>query len=154
MKVLNLHCPQGHIFEGWFESEDSFQYQATHALLECPVCGNTEITKGLSAPRLNLGAQDAQQAKQSIPAVHTEDATSAKLRAIQAAWLMASRKIAAQSEDVGTRFAEEARQMHHGELAPRPIRGQASPQQVENLLDEGVPVLPLALPISSKETLH
>lgn len=154
MKVFNLHCSQGHVFEGWFESEDSFRYQAANALLECPICGSTGIEKGLSAPRLNLGAQNVSREKQDIAAVQTEDTANAKLRAVQAAWLMASREIAAQTEDVGARFTEEALQMHYGELPSRPIRGQASPQQVENLLDEGVPVLPLVLPVSSKETLQ
>jgi len=50
------------------------------------------------------------------------------------------------SEDVGTKFAEEARRIHHGEAARRSIRGQASREETEELLAEGVPVLPLPIP--------
>lgn len=73
---------------------------------------------------------------------------------MQAAWLEASRKIAANTEDVGEKFADEALRMHKGQEPERPIRGQATPQQAMELLEEGVPVLPLILPKNSKETLQ
>ena len=50
MKVLDLHCPQGHLFEGWFASEEDFQSQLQRQLVLCPVCGHSDITKRLSAP--------------------------------------------------------------------------------------------------------
>ncbi|MEY4426741.1 MAG: hypothetical protein RL535_1039, partial [Pseudomonadota bacterium] len=55
MKVLDLQCSQQHSFEGWFGSEDDFQSQLVRSLVQCPMCGNAEITKKLSAPRFNLG---------------------------------------------------------------------------------------------------
>ena len=55
MKVLDLQCSQQHSFEGWFGSEDDFQSQLARNLVQCPMCGNAEITKKLSAPRFNLG---------------------------------------------------------------------------------------------------
>ena len=114
------------------------------------MCGSKELRKGLSAPRLNLGAQSAAAAPAPVP----DEADRRKLHALQAAWLEVSRKIAAKTEDVGERFAEEALRMHKGEEPERPIRGQATPQQAMELLEEGVPVMPLALPKSSKETLQ
>lgn len=162
MKVLDLHCPQGHVFEGWFGSEADFQSQRERGLLECPMCGSAHIEKRLSAPRLNLGAKPQAAAAKSAPMPAVPAAASApalppeaqrKLHAIQAAWLKASREIAAKTEDVGERFADEARQMHYGEAEERPIRGKATPAQTMELLEEGIPVLPLALP-STGNTEH
>lgn len=166
MKVFDLHCPHAHVFEGWFGSEADFRNQLERGLIECPMCGSTELRKGLSAPRLNLGAQPPQAstkpeasqssgkppvASEAQPPVSQERQT---LQALHAAWLKASRKIAEATEDVGHRFADEALRMHKGEEPERPIRGQATPQQAMQLLEEGVPVLPLALPAGSKETLQ
>ena len=149
MKVLNLHCGQGHVFEGWFAGEDDFQAQLGQGLLECPMCGTHEVRKALSAPRLNLGAR----APASPPSSEAAPA-SAPGAALQAAWLHATRKIMAESEDVGARFAEEARRMHYGEASQRAIRGQASLEETAQLLDEGIPVVPLPLPAATKETLQ
>ena len=57
MKVLDLQCPLGHVFEGWFASEDDFQGQRERGLVQCPMCGDEHIEKRLSAPRLNLGVR-------------------------------------------------------------------------------------------------
>ena len=150
MKVFDLHCPLDHVFEGWFASEEDFRSQLDRGLVECPMCGSKELRKGLSAPRLNLGAQPAAAAPAPVP----DETDRRQLHALQAAWLEVSRKIAAKTEDVGERFAEEALRMHKGEEPERPIRGQATSQQAMELLEEGVPVMPLALPKSSKETLQ
>lgn len=149
MKVLNLHCGQGHVFEGWFAGEDDFQAQLGQGLLECPMCGTHEVRKALSAPRLNLGARAPASplSNQAAPA-------SAPGAALQAAWLSAARRIMAESEDVGARFAEEARRMHYGEASQRAIRGQASLEETAQLLDEGIPVVPLPLPAATKGTLQ
>ena len=149
MKVLNLHCGQGHVFEGWFAGEDDFQSQLGQGLLECPMCGTHEVRKALSAPRLNLGARAPASplSNQAAPA-------SAPGAALQAAWLHAARRIMAESEDVGARFAEEARRMHHGEAPERGIRGQASADEREALREEGIDVMQLPLPDFAKEPLQ
>ena len=149
MKVLNLHCGQGHVFEGWFAGEDDFQAQLGQGLLECPMCGTHEVRKALSAPRLNLGARAP-----AFPPSSEAAPASAPGAALQAAWLHAARRIMAESEDVGARFAEEARRMHYGEASQRAIRGQASLEETAQLLDEGIPVVPLPLPAATKETLQ
>ena len=142
MKVLDLHCRSEHVFEGWFASEEDFQSQLGKGLVQCPLCGDDQIQKRLSAPRLNLRASasasaQAPTAEPSPPPQLPSDASQA------AAWLQRMRQAVAQSEDVGERFTEEARKMHSGEADPRPIRGQANLDQTLQLLEEGIPVLPL-----------
>lgn len=151
MKVLDLNCQHGHVFEGWFASEDDFQSQKTRALVQCPMCGDAHIEKRLSAPRLNLGAQAPAAGS---AATSSSPAPTASRQALQAAWVRASREVLARTEDVGARFADEARRMHHGEVASRAIRGQATPQDALELLEEGIGVLPLALADDAKETLQ
>jgi hypothetical protein len=146
MKVLNLQCQHAHGFEGWFASEDDFQDQLARGLLECPLCGDAQVAKLPSAPRLNLGAAPALPAKQEVAA-----APNAK---VQAAWMEVVRQVMANTEDVGERFAEEARKIHYGETAERGIRGQASKEQTQALLEEGIPVLPLPLPKGLKGPLQ
>ena len=64
----------------------------------------------------------------------------------------ALRTAMAQAEDVGERFADEARRMHQGDTRARAIRGNATRADTIALLEEGVPVLPL--PAALKETLQ
>ena len=73
---------------------------------------------------------------------------------MQAAWLHIARKVMAQTEDVGTQFASEARKIHYGEAKERGIRGQASRDETLELLDEGINVMPLPLPKAFNEPLH
>lgn len=146
MKVLDLQCSNRHDFEGWFGSEDDFQDQRSRGLVECPFCGDTAVNKMLSAPRLNLGAPQPAQPRQEV--VNTPDAS------MQAAWMKMVRHVMANTEDVGERFAEEARRMHYGETEERGIRGQASARETEALLEEGIGVLPLLVPKALKQPLQ
>jgi hypothetical protein len=146
MKVLNLQCAHGHGFEGWFGSEDEFQDQLGRGLVECPLCGDVQVAKMPSAPRLNLGAAETTSAKQQVM-----NAPDAKM---QAAWLQMVKHVLANTEDVGDKFAEEARKIHYGESDDRNIRGQASREETESLLEEGIAVLPLPVPKGLKGPLQ
>jgi hypothetical protein len=178
MKVLDLHCSQQHSFEGWFASEDDFQSQLARGLVTCPLCADATITKKLSAPRLNLttsrgerGGGPARQVESEpmqtksasdvsetatahAQEPHAQEPHALEPAQLQAALLKMVRHVVANTEDVGSSFPEEARKMHYGETEHRNIRGQASPQETEALLDEGISVLPLPMPEALKETLQ
>ncbi len=159
MKVLDLRCAHGHAFEGWFSSEEDFLGQLSGELLECPLCGDRSIARLPSAPRLNLGASSAAAGAAREPAGQQPprgDNAVASLppAALQAAWMQMVRRVMAQTEDVGERFAEEARRIHYGESAERGIRGQATREQTEELLDEGIAVMPLPIPAGLKGPLQ
>lgn len=144
MKVFNLQCNAQHQFEGWFASEDDYASQQERGLLECPLCGDKAVHRLPSAPRLNLGASEPAAA----PTAGRQQTLlpGGDLQALQAAYLQLARRVVEQTEDVGERFAEEARKIHYGESEERGIRGKASPEQTRELLEEGVAVLPLPLP--------
>lgn len=149
MKVLDLHCGQMHVFEGWFGSEDDFAGQLARGLVACPMCGDTAVIKKLSAPRLNLGVGRAPESTGTELVTTGDEAV-----ALQAAWLGMARRIVANTEDVGERFAEEARRIHYGESAQRGIRGKASAAETESLVEEGIAVMQLALPEAFKGRLQ
>jgi hypothetical protein len=180
MKVLDLQCDHHHVFEGWFGSEDDFQAQLANGLVTCPMCGDAHVAKKLSAPRLNLntfrGERDpadnhrtpssdaltsavSSQTIRPAAAVPTElpslqDVANLEPAQLQAAFLKMVRYVVANTEDVGHSFPEEARRMHYGEAEQRNIRGHATPEETEELIDEGIAVMPLPLPDVLKESLQ
>jgi hypothetical protein len=152
MKVLNLQCGHGHVFEGWFASHEDYESQRGRGLVACPVCNDAEVTKMPSAPRLNLGQGGQESPPAQVPAV--QDVAQVTPQHLQAAWMQMVRHVMANTEDVGTKFAEEARKIHHGETEHRNIRGQASREETEALLEEGIDILPLPVPAGLKEPLQ
>ena len=153
MKVLDLRCANGHGFEGWFASDDDYQAQNARSAIECPLCADHAISRMPSAPRLNLsttrgGAEPAAQAK---PAAKDSDGqTTAVAADMQAAWLQAVRHLMDNTEDVGHRFAEEARRMHYGEQPARGIRGHATREAREALREEGIETVSIPVPHALK----
>ena len=167
MKVLDLHCSQQHVFEGWFGSEDDYVQQQARGLVSCPMCGDTAVQKKLSAPRLNLGAgrepppqvekpAGERQERQDRHEPHEVTAVSGgnEQAALQAAWLALARRVVASTEDVGPRFAEEARRIHYGESEQRGIRGQATREETAALQEEGINVVQMAWPEVLKTPLQ
>jgi len=170
MKVLDLQCEQQHLFEGWFGSEDDFQNQLSRQLVSCPMCASTTVTKRLSAPRLNLGAAEPMRAEperaqlerapvppstqtsQPMLALNPEQAKT--LQQLQAAYLTMVRQVVQNTEDVGDRFATEARKIHEGQAPERGIRGQATPDEAQALVEEGIAVVPLPVPEVLKGPVH
>jgi hypothetical protein len=184
MKVLDLQCSQSHQFEGWFGSEDDFQTQLSRGLVECPMCGQVDISKRLSAPRLNLLSSKTSRteglslAQPKVTSAEAEEKSSNNVAAgsaassetvpsnevalaldahtqdvqqqIQANWLKMVQLVIANTDDVGTQFADEARKMHYGETQERNIRGQVSAEESLELIEEGIPVMPLMIPSALK----
>jgi hypothetical protein len=178
MKVLDLQCGQHHVFEGWFGSEDDFQSQLARGMVSCPMCGDASIAKKLSAPRLNLNTtrgeaytggpvqNNAHEPIAGAPATSTltqapapaltslQEVANLEPAQLQAALLKMVRHVVANTEDVGDSFPEEARKMHYGEAEQRNIRGHATAEETEELIDEGIAVMPLPLPKALKEPLQ
>jgi hypothetical protein len=130
MIVLNLICMAGHRFEGWFASTEAFDEQLANGHISCPSCNSASIS------RLPSGPHVAKRAPTTAPAI--------TVTAEQAASLLNA--LLEGSEDVGTRFAEEARRIHFEETPARRIRGLTTLEEAEELLEEGIPVLPLPIP--------
>ena len=142
MKVLDLRCANGHGFEGWFGSEDDFLDQNGRGLVECPMCADRVVTRLPSAPRLNLSGAREPVAQPTKVEPAAADA--------QALWMQVVRHAIENTDDVGERFAEEARRIHYGETEARGIRGVASTQERQALHEEGIEVMSLPIPPALK----
>ncbi|MFM7026297.1 MAG: DUF1178 family protein [Limnohabitans sp.] len=154
MKVLDLQCSHGHAFEGWFASHEDYESQRGRGLVTCPLCNDAEVTRMPSAPRLNLGHETPVVPAATTPTAPAPEIAQLTPHQLQATWMKMVRHVMANTEDVGTRFAEEARKIHHGESEIRSIRGQASREDTEALLDEGIDIVPLPVPAGLKEPLQ
>jgi hypothetical protein len=139
-----LLCARGHEFQSWFQSSEAFDKQVKSGLVLCPLCQATEVTKAIMAPAI-ASRGEAERAKplaqaQSQTKVALLDRHDLKSRAMIDAF---RKRLFEQADDVGTRFAEEARKIHHGLVPERAIHGQASIGDARALIEEGVPVLPV-----------
>ena len=144
MIVFDLRCgAAGHVFEAWFGSSSDFEAQQARGLVQCPLCGDPDVTKAVMAPRLGSGV--------SQPGLATSQSGEADgnmaMKSMLAHAALAQRKLLANSENVGSKFAAEARAIHLGEADARSIHGQATRDEVTRLRDEGVPVAPLPFPV-------
>ncbi|MBC2666414.1 DUF1178 family protein [Novosphingobium flavum] len=158
MIVFDLQCaPDGHRFEGWFSSSEDFARQQERGLVCCPTCGSAEVNKAVMAPNVGRkGNQLPEPARKAVggpvpavanagPALPPEAA--AMLRAIAEAQAQALKS----SRWVGEDFAEKARAIHYGENDPEAIHGQARPEEVRDLLEEGVEIAPILFPVVPPE---
>ena len=156
MIVFDLRCGAGHVFESWFGSSSAYEEQRGAAMIACPMCGDTGVTKAVMAP--NVGAKGNQRsatpcaasAPATPPAAMPEPppeivkAAMAELARIQA-------KALEGSQWVGGSFAKRARAMHEGEEEHAPIHGQATPEQAQELIEDGIAVSPLPFPVVPPE---
>ncbi|MBL8327490.1 MAG: DUF1178 family protein [Rubrivivax sp.] len=151
MKVLDLRCANGHGFEGWFGSEEDFLDQNGRGLVECPLCSDRVIRRLPSAPRLNLsGSREPKTVQRPAETTTAQPVREPVAGDLQAQWVAAVRHALANTDDVGERFAEEARRIHYGEKQARGIRGVTSPEEREALRDEGIEVMSLPIPPALK----
>lgn len=144
MIVYDLQCGGGHRFEGWFASADDFASQKSRGLVSCPACGAQSVDRVPSVTRFNSGAPEPQP-----PQTEKKPDELAGKDPMAIAQILYSRmldEMLQKSEDVGRAFPEEARRIYYKEAPSRSIRGQASSEEHEELVDEGIPVLRLPIP--------
>jgi len=130
---FSLTCGRRHEFEGWFRDNSDYERQTEAGLLECPACGSTDVGKALMAPAVAT-AKKREQVMLAMGAGHRK--AVAELKAL-------TEKLKSGAEDVGDRFAEEARKIHFGETEKRGIYGRATPEEAAGLAEDGVGFLPL-----------
>jgi hypothetical protein len=152
MIVFDLLCGAGHRFEGWFGSAKDFASQRDRSLVSCPACGSVQVSRVPSATRANLGAP--QPKTPSAPGKeHAKTPEMEGKDPFAIAQMLYSRmldELLTKSEDVGKEFPAEARKIFYKESPARAIRGQATNQEHEDLVDEGIPVARLPVPPTDK----
>ena len=127
-----LICEHEHEFEGWFGSSGDYDDQQARGLLECPVCASKAVRKQIMAPAV-AGTRRTVQDEDKGPSRAMMLQAMGKLR----------QHVEENFDDVGDGFAKEARAIHEGKAEARGIYGQATPTEVKELVEDGVPVAPL-----------
>jgi hypothetical protein len=166
MIVFDLECRThenggGHKFEGWFGSSDDFVSQQARGLVTCPFCGSAEIGKALMAPHLARKgnqlsstkpvpvAPDSKPESEQVAAPQVMAGPKLPPEAVQMLRAVAAMQAEAlkTSRWVGKSFAEETRAMHYGEKDTVQIHGQATPEEAQELIEEGVAIAPILFPV-------
>jgi hypothetical protein len=160
-----LNCAKGHAFESWFQNSAAFDKQNKRGLVNCPVCGSSEVNKAIMAPQLTRTRKAASaQAEPPTPASPSPPAPAAAPsmppvtpgKAAVAMTSPAERELRRKLKElrdhvtknahyVGARFPEEARKMHYGEIEHRSIYGEATPEEAKALHEEGIEFHPLPI---------
>jgi len=144
MIVFDLLCTAGHRFEGWFGSREDFEGQKKHKIVQCPTCGSPQVERVPSASRINVGAAEP---KKPVPAEKTPEMEGKDPFAVaQMLYSKMLDDLLTRSEDVGKDFPKVARKIFYKQDAARSIRGQATQEAHDELVDEGIPVARLPVP--------
>lgn len=157
LKVFDLECANGHVFEGWFASHDDYHTQQNQGLLSCPLCSSQNVSRRVAASRIQTGSRSAPEHTAAVEPQHESgralsaaDAERAGIPAaprltpaMQAQLLQHMRELVRSADNVGENFAQEARRIHEGEAPERAIRGTATREEFEALAEDGIAALPV-----------
>jgi hypothetical protein len=130
MIVYNLRCNNSHEFEGWFKDSAAFDTQSASGKLVCPACNSRSVEKAIMAP--------------AVSGTKRADVTAPEeMRKMRQFMTGLRRHVLENAENVGPRFAEEARKIHYGETEERQIYGESTIKEAVELVEEGIDVAPL-----------
>jgi hypothetical protein len=162
-----LQCEKGHGFESWFDSGSAYDKLARRGFVECPHCGSGRVEKQIMSPSVRLSSAQSEavepatdapstgagtasgmpetvpMAAPAVPAELPVTLMSEKAQELREMIRSFHAHIEANTEDVGAKFADEARKIHYGETEERAIRGKATVDEAEELRAEGIGFLPL-----------
>jgi len=155
-----LVCDKSHEFESWFQNSGAYEKQVKRGLVTCPMCGSAKVEKAIMAPKLTrtdtdaaamrIAAAEMESSPDATPVAAPEEKAPVAMLSPQEQELRKKLKelrdhLTQNSDNVGSKFPEEARKMHYGEIEHRSIYGEASPDEAKALAEEGVPFHPLPI---------
>ena len=129
-----LKCSNNHQFEAWFRNSAAFDAQLADGQLACPHCADSNVTKSLMAPNISSKSESGDERPSTNVTVPN---------VIQSMWREFARSIKKEADDVGSDFPDEARKIHFNEVPPRKIWGKATISEAEDLMDDGIAIIPL-----------
>jgi hypothetical protein len=149
MLRYQLNCAEGHTFEAWFSSSKGYDAQLRRKQVMCPVCGTDEVKKAIMSPRVARSRSRKQQPvvdetpTPPPPARQSQHMLNGEQRKLLNQMRQLRDEMLAKSDYVGPKFAEEARRIHNEEAPARGIHGEATPEEVAELKEEGVDIYPV-----------
>ena len=149
MIVFDLKCDGAHVFEAWFASSEAFDDQKARKLLSCPICGSSAVDKAVMAP--NVAKKGNQRSAQAVTMASDPPHAPAEIKTVLEKVAAVQAELLKKSEWVGKDFAQKARAMDAGEIDPSLIHGQATPDEAQSLIEDGISVMPLLIPVVPPE---
>jgi hypothetical protein len=150
MILYQLNCDSAHSFEAWFKDGDTADRQLKRRSVECPACGSVKVAKALMAPRIGKAGSKSAGAARDLAPVEAPMPPALPVPAPNKMAVMppemrqmlkeVRRQIEANCDYVGDKFAEEARKIHEGESEARGIYGEATEEQHQELIEDGIEV--------------
>lgn len=134
MIIYDLKCHKNHKFEGWFQDRNAFESQQKKKLIDCPVCGSSDVNMVPSS--IAIMGKDAKEPIKS----DRKDLSPMKMLQI------ANEFITKNFDDVGDRFAEVALKIHEGEEDRRNIRGTTTQDEEDILKEKGIQFFKIPIP--------
>jgi hypothetical protein len=156
MISFDLKCTHGHVFEAWFRSSAAYDEQNEAGMIGCPMCGSSDISKALMAPAVaaKSNRRRVDSAEQPVVPVAANMPNEEQMRAMISALAEAQTRMLKQSQWVGDKFAQQARAMHYGDAEQAAIHGTTDPAEARAMMEEGVPLAPLIVPIAPPDALN
>ena len=150
MIVFDLKCAElGHVFEAWFGSSDDYEGQLARGLVSCPLCGSANVIKAAMAPAVPAKSSQRSETPAALPV--STGVNPAQARVMIEKLAQAQAEMLKGSAWVGRDFARTARAMHYGEKDAAPIHGEVAIEEARSLIEEGIEVAPLPLPVVPPE---
>jgi hypothetical protein len=135
----DLICDEGHTFDGWFADSKAYDRLEKRGLVECTHCGSTKVQKQLMAPGIPTKSNKKSDASMQLASPPVDP----RMQAMMTMMREMRQHVEANAENVGNKFAEEARKIHYKESEQRGIYGNASHEDAKALIEEGIDVMPL-----------
>lgn len=137
MILFTLKCISDHTFDSWFKDSASYEQQIASKLVECPYCNSVEIRKAIMAP--NIASRSKLKESKNVSEAPVAFSPSPEIELRQT--LRKLRQLVEKhAENVGTNFAQEARKIADGEREKAAIYGQATPQEIKSLTEDGIEI--------------
>ena len=144
----SLLCENRHAFDAWFKSAAAFDEQVEMGIVTCPICSTHKVQKSIMAPAVARSGEEKSRADKPAPVAAGGEKMSFSAGHPQQAQLRAAlkqlrEKVTAEADYVGDQFATEARKIHFHETEPRGIYGEATKDEVTDLVEDGIDFMPL-----------
>ncbi|MEK9958918.1 MAG: DUF1178 family protein [Pelagibacteraceae bacterium] len=129
MIKYNLKCNCGIEFESWFSSSSEYDKLEKKKMLSCQCGKSNDVTKQLMSPQVVSSKKKIDENKKQ----EFFKNVNKKLNELRD-------YVEKNAEYVGDNFVSEARSIHYDKKNVRSIYGKATPEQTEELMDEGIEV--------------
>lgn len=138
MIVFDIKCDSDHIFEVWFDNSLSFQNQLKKKLISCPYCNSNNVIKSIMSPNISTKSSSSNKNNKKLSIYNNY------IKKIKS-------EILSKSEYVGREFSKEARKIHYGESNNKSIYGEATNNEVKDLVEEGIELIRLPWALDKKK---